>query len=61
MAVGYAGDLEEQFVVGAVRAGILDGNVAIDAVILAIERDHRVLAHVHGSVLRDGYVAGESA
>src|ERR1019366_4050207 len=42
-AVEDAGDFEEQGVVGAARARVLDGNVAVDAVIFADENQINVL------------------
>ena len=59
LAIGHAGDVEKQAVVGAVRPGILDGNVAINAVERAVEVDDQVLANGHGAVLGDGDIADE--
>ncbi len=62
VAVGVddAGDLEEQRVVGTVRAGILDGNVAIDAVKFADEDHVDVLVDGGHPVGRDVHVRFEA-
>ncbi len=55
LAIHNAGDLEEQGVVGTVRAGILDRNVAIDAVVFAVEDHVEMLGHLRRAVARDGH------
>ena len=55
-----AGDFEEQRVVGAVRAGVLDRNVAIDAVKFADEDHVDVLVDGGHAVGRNVHVSLEA-
>ena len=61
-AIGHTGDIKEQGVIGAVRTGILDGDVAIDAMVRADEDHVEVLGNVDDPILRDrdlGIEAGD--
>jgi hypothetical protein len=61
-AIGHTGDIKEQGVIGAVRTGILDGDVAMDAMVRADEDQVEALCNVDDPILRDrdlGVEAGD--